>query len=86
MKAKMITTLTQDLNKFNVKIDSLQYLEKKGIKSFYIHLVSNHDNNITKLVRFLTKNHTDKFTFSLNEIRYDKKSKKYFTELKVKIL
>lgn len=86
MKAKMIALLTKDLTKFHVQLNSLQYSEDTMVKKFNFHLVSNSDKSITNLVKYLTKAHANKFTFSLNEIIYNASLNKYVTELKVKLL
>jgi hypothetical protein len=87
MKAKLISTFTKDLNKFKVKVQSISYSEnKKAGKVFILNLVSSNDRAITKLVEYLTKIHTDKYNFNLEEINYDTKLKTYLSELKVKLL
>jgi len=87
MKAKLITTFTQDLNKFQVKIDSLTYQEnEKTGKIFTLNLVSPKDREITKLVKYLTKTHADKYDFNLEQIQYDPKLQTYLSQLKVKLL
>ena len=87
MKAKLITDFTKDLNKFKVKVQSISYSEddKKG-KVFILNLTSPKDRKITKLVEYLTKTHTDKYDFDLEEIKYDSKLDTYLSELKVKLL
>jgi len=87
MKAKLLTLLTKDLNKFDVRLDNLTYAEsEEGGKVFSFNLVATKDKKITKLIEYLTKIHEGKFTFSLEEILYKKEHKRYFGELKVKIL
>lgn len=86
MKAKLLSTLTKDLNDFDVKLEALSYNEKESIKNLTLNLVSENDKKITKLVEHLTKVHQGVFKFSLIEISYKEESKKYFSELKVELL
>lgn len=86
MKAKHIALLTKDLNKFGVQVEALSYSEKENLKEFSFSLVSSKDKKTTQLVEHLTKIHDGEFKFSLEEIAYDKETRKYFSELKVKIL
>ena len=86
MKAKHIALLTKDLNKFGVRVEGLSYSEEKSLKEFRFNLVSTKDKKTTQLMEYLTKIHAGKFKFSLEEIAYDKETKKYFSELKVEIL
>ena len=86
MKAKLLASLTKDLNKFGVRMESLSYAETNSSKSFDLDLVSAKDRKITKLVHYLTKSHSNKFKFELEDITYDDESKVYFSQLKVNIL
>jgi len=87
MKAKLLSLLTKDLNKFGVRLNALSYTEdEKEGKVFSFDLVATKDKKITRLLKYLTKTHEGKFTFSLEEIMYKKEYRKYFSELKVKIL
>ena len=87
MKAKLLSLLTKDLNKFGVRIDSLSYREdEKNGKAFNFNLIATRDKKITKLLEYLTKIHEEKFKFSLDEIEYNKESKRYFSNLKVTLL
>lgn len=86
MKAKLLSVLTQDLNLYNVKIDSLSYDEKDNKKKFTLNLVSTKDKTITHLLEYLTKKHEREFDFSLENISFDKESDHYLSELKVTIL
>lgn len=86
MKAKIIALLTKDLNKNSVNLESLSYEEKNNNKILHLHLVAQKDRNITLLVEYLTKVYENKFDFNLQEIKYDPDAKKYFSELKVKLL
>ncbi len=86
MKAKIIATFTQDLNKYNVKMESLLYGESNTTKTFDFNLVAAKDRRITKLVQELTKKYENSYKFELNTISYDEKSKKYFSQLKVNLL
>lgn len=86
MKAKHIALLTKDLNKFGVRVEALSYGEEKNVKEFKFSLVSTKDKKTTQLVEHLTKIHGGKFKFSLEEIAYDEDTRRYFSELKVKVL
>ena len=86
MKANILYELTKDLNRFNVKLESLSYNEDNTSKNFNLNLVSSKNTRITTLLEYLTKTHEGKFHFSLEQILYEDKSKKYFSQLKVDIL
>jgi len=59
---------------------------QEKLKTFVFSLVASSDKNITNLLEFYTKKYETQYKFSLEEIVYEKDSKKYFGELKVKIL
>jgi hypothetical protein len=86
MKAKLLAQLTQDLNRFNVKMESLSYNENNNSKIFTLNLVSSKDRKITQLVHYLTKTHERVFQFTLEEISYDEEAHLYFSQLKVRVL
>lgn len=86
MKAKILTTLTKDINKFKVRLESLSYSEVDDKNIFLLDLVSYTNIKITKLVKYLTKTHEGKINFSLEKIVYDVENKKYFSTLKVEVL
>jgi hypothetical protein len=86
MKAKLLATLTKDLNDYEVRLEALSYNEKESTKELTLNLVSENDKKITKLVEHLTKAHQGVFRFSLHEISYEDESKKYFGKLKVELL
>jgi hypothetical protein len=86
MKAKLLSTLTKDLNDYEVRLEALSYGEKESTKELTLNLVSENDKKITKLVEHLTKAHQGIFKFSLHEISYKEESKKYFSKLKVELL
>lgn len=86
MKAKLIATFTKNLNKHNVKMDSLVYSQDDAKKTFTFNLISSKDRRITRLVQDLTKIYEKSFQFQLNKISYDKESKVYTSQLKVNIL
>ena len=85
MKAKLLAILIKDLNKFRVKINSMSYTQADAEKNFVLNLVASSDKDITKLLEYLTKVYTDKFSFSIEEISYEDDNRKYFCELKVKL-
>jgi len=82
MKAKLLALISKDFYRFGVRLEAVVYQNK----SFTFSLVAKKDKNITKLIEHLTKIYDNKFRFSLQEISYDKKLKKYFSKLKVEIL
>lgn len=86
MKAKLIATLTNDLNKYAVKIGKIQYNQDENDKKFIFDLVSTKDKKVTQLLEYLTKQHDKVFKFSLEDISFDEDQKLYFSELKVYIL
>jgi uncharacterized membrane protein YhiD involved in acid resistance len=61
MKAKLITELVTDLNKYTVKMDQIQYNQEEDKKQFILHLVASKDKKITHLLEHLTKNTTISF-------------------------
>jgi hypothetical protein len=85
MKAKIITLLSEDLNRYDVKLEALSYKEYVSDKNFNLYLVADRDEDITNLVKHLTQKYSDKFLFSLEKIYLEKESGKYFTELKIEI-
>ncbi|UCM99522.1 hypothetical protein LCX93_08245 [Sulfurimonas sp. SWIR-19] len=86
MKAKLLTMFTKNLNKYGVKIEEAKYAEDNKTKILTFYLVANNDRKITKLVEYLTKIYEGKYKFILEEIVFDEKTNKYFSELKVRIL
>ncbi|HIP15435.1 MAG TPA: hypothetical protein EYG74_08100 [Sulfurimonas autotrophica] len=86
MKAKLLTMFTKDLNKYGVKIEEVAYTEDSANKVLTFSLVANKDRKITQLVEYLTKAYEGKYKFTLEEITFDIKTNKYFSELKVSIL
>ena len=86
MKAKLLYILTQDLNKYKVKLKSLDYTQDSDKKHFKLNLMASSNTRITKLLKYLTKTHEGKFDFSLDKISYNSKTKNYSSELKVKLL
>lgn len=86
MKAKLITNLTSDINKYAVKIERISYRQKEKDKFFTLNLVASKDKKITQLLEYLTKKHDNKFKFSLENILFNQDKKLYFSELKVSIL
>ncbi len=86
MKAKILSKLSKDLDKFNVRMEWLSYSEDEKSKKFILNLVSSNDKKITQLVQYLTKTHEGEFTFSLEKISFEEEDKKYFSKLTVEIL
>ncbi len=87
MKAKLISEFTNDINRFKVKVSSIEYSEdEKTGKVLTLNLVSSKDREITKLVEYLTKIYEMKYDFNLEEIKINDKSNLYTSELKVKLL
>lgn len=86
MKAKLLHMLTKDLYKYRVELESLSYKQDKNTKNFNLSILSTDNTNITMFLEYLTVTYEGKFNFSLKDISYDKNHKKYFSELKVKML
>lgn len=86
MKAKLITSLTEDLNKYSVNVKTIKYEQDENQKVFSLNLASPRDKMITNLLEDLTKKYERKLTFVLENISFDEKEKLYFSELKVQIL
>ena len=86
MKAKLLAMFAKDLNRFRVNVDSISYTQPENKKILSMHLVATKDRKITQLVEYLTTMYEGKFNFDLKEIKLDKDTNKYFSELKVSIL
>ena len=86
MKSKIITSLTKDLNKYKVGLESLAFNEKNSANVFTLNLVSDKGVRITKLISYLTSIYEGKYNFSLEKIHYDENEEKYLSELKVEVL
>jgi hypothetical protein len=85
MKAKRITSLTKDLNKYKVKLDQILYAEDNvsNEKTFTMHLLSSKDKRITNLIEWYTKTKSSQYRFSIQKLEYDEEKKIYSSELKV---
>lgn len=85
MKAKLISDLTKDLNKYQVNLEKLGYSEdaKTKVKEFSLHLLSSQDKRITDLIEWYTKTRSSQYKFSIKKIEFDKEKKIYSSELKV---
>jgi len=55
MKAKDLVYLTKKLNQFHVQLEEIGYKQKNNQHYFILTLISNHNKNITELVKYLTK-------------------------------
>jgi len=86
MKAKLVTLLTKDLNRYNVKMESLYYNEDKNKKFLTLNLVSKKDRRITKLIEYMTAKYDTRFQLSLEKIEFIDDFKVYRAQLKVVIL
>ena len=90
MKANLLYTLTKDLNRYKVKLETVSYNESaennNSVKQLKFGLVSSKDKKITDLIKHLTKKYEGKYNFSIEEISYTEESKLYFGELKVNLL
>ncbi|MDF1881884.1 hypothetical protein JHD50_11350, partial [Sulfurimonas sp. MAG313] len=85
MKAKRISSLTKDLNKYKVKLNQISYSENKETheRSFMLSLLSKKDKRITNLIEWYTKTKSSQYRFSIKKIEYDEDKKIYASELKV---
>ena len=87
MKAVLLATINAELVKYGVKSTHSDYQEsKKHGKVLTINLVSTKDRQITKLLEYLTKKYEGRYTFELEKIRYDKDTRRYLSEMRVKLL
>lgn len=84
MKAKILTALTKDLNKYKVNLEEIGYSEK-DTKELTLKLLSDDDKKITELIEYLTKTYRNKYRLSLESISYVNETKRYSGELKVKL-
>ena len=85
MKAKRISSLTKDLNKYKVKLNEISYTEDadSNEKSFTLNLLSKKDKRITSLIEWYTKTKSSQYTFSILKIEFDEEKKIYSSVLKV---
>jgi hypothetical protein len=85
MKAKLISDLTKDLNKYQVKLEQLGYSEdaKTKEKEFTLNLLSSQDKRITNLIEWYTKTRSSQYKFSIKKIEFNPEKKTYSSELKV---
>jgi len=85
MKAKRISSLTKDLNKYKVKLDEITYDENSETneKKFTLRLLSSKDKRITNLIEWYTKTKSSQYTFSIEKIEFDEEKKIYSSLLKV---
>jgi len=82
MKAKLTTEFAADLNRYNVKLQTLSYHESDDFKGFIFHMVSDKDKEITRLLEYLTSKKTSRFEFRLEEIKFDDVNEQYLSEMK----
>jgi len=85
MKGKILTAMTKDLNRFKVDISEITYTETNSTKVLTLNVMSKKDKQITDLLEFLTKNRTDKHSFSLETIFWDDEIQYYMGEIKAVI-
>jgi len=85
MKAKTISSLTKDLNKYKVKLKEISFHEddESEEKSFTLNLISKKDKAITNLIEWYTKTKSSQYKFSIQKIEYDEEAKRYNSQLKV---
>ena len=82
MKAKELTKFTKDFNRYDVKIENLQYAEDNATHRFTFRLVASKSLKITRLLKHMTKVHENDYKFDLEKIKFDEKEKLYFSTLK----
>lgn len=82
MKAKILTDLTNDLNRFNVRLLAAGYSEEEDSKAFSFSLSAEHDKQITELLEYLTEAKTKRFQFLMEKITYDPERSSYLGEMK----
>jgi hypothetical protein len=87
MKAKIMASLTRDLNRYRVDVSNISYHQDgnqtKNEKVFTLSLMAKKDKEITALVEYLTKYKAKAFRYNIERIEYDKDSKFYRGDLKV---
>jgi hypothetical protein len=80
---------SKELLSFGIHVDTASATDDLNIKTtkvFVFDLVAKSDEQITKLIEYMTDIHDGQFIISIDKILYDKATKKYFSELKVIIL
>jgi hypothetical protein len=86
MKTKNLAILTKMLNRYNVKLQQIDYDQNASDRYFMFTLLSNSNHKITELVEDLTKTQAGHYSFSLHDIDYYPKEKQYVSKLKVGVL
>ncbi len=89
-KSTLLSQLSDDLNKFDIKLESIGYAEEtkdnKSNKDLTLGLTSNSDKKITSLIEYLTKRYEKRFDIVTEAIYFDSESKLYFSQLKVSLI
>ena len=92
MKAQLLSMFTKDINKFQVDLQSIHYLQedqkdqKEQKRLLVLDLVARKDRSITKFVEYLTRVHSHKYAFSLQKILFDPQIRRYKSQLTVELL
>ncbi|WP_200764100.1 hypothetical protein [Nitrosophilus alvini] len=82
MKAKILTELSQDLNRFRVKITEVENKEN----SFALNVLATDEKRITNLIKHISNKKGERFKVSTEEIKKDeKKENRYISTIKVDI-
>ncbi len=83
MKAKLLAYFTNDFNRFDVFVKSISYSEHEGgSKTLSFILIAKNDKQLTDLLKYLTATHTQKYTFSMDNITFIDEDQNYNSELK----
>jgi hypothetical protein len=87
MKAKIISTLTKDLNKYKVHLSSIAYEDGLNAKDghFTLEMVSGSEKRMTDMIEKLTKDNLKNYRIALEEIAYDTEASIYKSSLKVEL-
>jgi hypothetical protein len=87
MKANIISQLTKDLNKYNVYLNELTYIEENSNNSRYfsLQMVSDREKRMTDMIEKLTKENLANYKVTLEKISYKDEEKSYISDLKVSL-
>jgi len=85
MKAKIIASLTKDLNKYRVQLSSISYSEDEKDKSHYFNLnmVSRSEKQMTDMIEKLTSDNIQNYKVTIEDITFNAEGQNYQSNLKV---
>jgi len=87
MKAKIIASLTKDLNKYKVQLSAIGYKDDLLTKShfFTLEMISRSEKQMTDMIEKLTKDNIQSYKISFKEIAYSDEDQEYKSSLKVEL-